>query len=136
MSDLELDGVTTCPNCSEENDPEFDCDATLGRRRLRRQVARWDVPGLPVRILDWECYLSPDGNARAATHAENGTVTYIGGRLIAHGDAPAEVLRWLIRPLLRVTWDQGRITALREPRDSLNHNPYIGEPPNKDKDVS
>lgn len=26
MSDPELEGITNCPNCGEENDPEFDCE--------------------------------------------------------------------------------------------------------------
>lgn len=89
-----------------------------------------------MRILDWECTISPDGDVRAAKHAENGTAVSINGRFMGHADVPREVFLWLIRPLLRVVWDQGCITALRAPMGALNDNPYIGEPPNKDKDVS
>lgn len=96
-----------------------------------------------MRIGDWECVISPDGNTRAAScsRSEGGSVAFINGRLVAHADAPREVMLWLLRPLLRQAWDSGCVTGLgappREPVEKVYAmNPYNGEPPNKDHDPS
>ncbi len=89
-----------------------------------------------MRILDWEVTINHDGSVRCAQHPENGNVTWINGRLVGHCDVPPEVFAWLIRPQLRRSWDMGCITALRAPTGALWGNPYIGEPPNKDKEPS
>lgn len=82
-----------------------------------------------MRIDGWECIASPDGLTRHVAHAENGSATYMNGRLVGHCDLPREVLRWLIRPLLRHTWDAACLVPSQP-------NPYEGEPPNKDNDPS
>lgn len=94
-----------------------------------------------MRIQDWECVVSPDGHTRAAAHKENGNIVSIDGRLVGHCDAPREVTLWLMRPLLRQSWESGCVIGLGCPEDTPSPeayalNPYNGEPPNKDKDVS
>lgn len=84
-----------------------------------------------MRIKDWECVVSPDGNARGASHPDNGVVSYIHGvGLNAHAAIPPEVLDWLLRPRLRTCWDAGALYG------TTVQNPYNGEPPNKDKEPS
>ena len=94
-----------------------------------------------MRIANWECTISPDGDVRTAKHTENGTAVSINGRFMGHADVPREVFLWLIRPLLRNAWESGCVIGLGCPEDAPSRgaydmNPYTGEPPNKDKDVS
>lgn len=94
-----------------------------------------------MRIQGWELTISPDGQTRAAKHVEDGVAMSVNGRFIGHADVPREVFLWLIRPLLRTTWDAGCIIGLgcpfpANPEEAYTLNPYSGEPPNKDKDVS
>jgi hypothetical protein len=93
-----------------------------------------------MRILDWECTITPDGDVRTAKHPENGTAVSINGRFMGHADVPREVFLWLIRPLLRQAWCDGNGAPEDDGQGSwqrnASENPYNGEPPNKDKDVS
>lgn len=98
-----------------------------------------------MRILDWECVVNHDGTVRVAKHAENGTAMWSAGRLMGHADVPREVFAWLIRPQLRQAWESGCVIGLGAPTimgtqpaigSAYDLNPYNGEPPNKDKDVS
>lgn len=84
-----------------------------------------------MRIKDWECVISPDGMSRGASHKDEGSVVYIHGvGLRAHAAVPPEVMDWLMRPRLRVCWEEGCIEGAE---NVLAKNPYLGEPPNKDK---
>ncbi len=96
-----------------------------------------------MRIKDWECHANPDGSQRGASHQHEGSVIYVGGRLVGNCNLPAEVLEWLLRPLLRAVWKDGFSQATPEylepfldTDDVRAMNPYDGEPPNKDKDPS
>ena len=90
-----------------------------------------------MRIQGWECSVSEDGMSRGATHPTNGTFTWLHGRLIGAGDAPREVVEWLIRPRLRKCWESGCVMGLGAPLSAATtvhqSNPYNDEPPNKDK---
>lgn len=93
-------------------------------------VSRW-----AMRIKDFECVVSHDGNSRAAASQDNGNACYIHGQgLVAHGGVTTAVLRWLLRPLLREAWEAGWYAAVRGV--GVDENPYTGEPPNKDNDPS
>ncbi len=88
-----------------------------------------------MRIQGWELTIGPAGDVRTAKHAECGTAVSINGRFMGHADVPREVFLWLIRPLLRDAWLDG---AMAQPRGHHvnENNPYNGEPPSKDKEVS
>lgn len=96
-----------------------------------------------MRISGWECVINHDGTVRVAKNLHGGSIAWVGGRIIAQCDAPAEVVEWLMRPRLRSSWrnafDQGMTyESLRGShlmRD-LPPNPYDGEPPNKDHEPS
>lgn len=89
-----------------------------------------------MKISGWECIVGAYGS-RAASHPENGTITWLQGRIIGSCDAPPEVIMWLIRSALhrayRVGFERGENY---EREQSERFNPYDGEPPNKDSDPS
>jgi len=80
-----------------------------------------------MKIRGWYCVSSNDGSSRGATHPENGTITWLNGRIIGACDAPREVVEWLIRPSLRSAWARGHSQG-----PAGKANPWAGEPPNKD----
>ncbi len=88
-----------------------------------------------MRIQDWECTINHDGTVRAAKHAENGVAVWSPNGLMAQGGIPAEVLEWLIRPMLRKTWEDGLEQGMPRQCD-FDLNPYAGEPPHKDDEPS
>ena len=90
-----------------------------------------------MRILDWECTINHDGTVRGAQHAEHGVMMWTHQGLMGNAAVPPEVLEWLMRPVLRATWNSGwdaGYDAGKGLADSAN--PYNGEPPNKDNEPS
>ncbi len=82
-----------------------------------------------MRIDGWECVVDETGKSRGVSHPTRGNMVWLNGRLIGHGDVPADVVAWLIRPALSYAWERGQ-------RHDGWHNPYAGEPRNKDRDPS
>lgn len=86
-----------------------------------------------MRIDGWEIVVDETGQSRGASHPVRGSMVWLNGRLIGHGDVPPEVVEWLIRPALRSAWSKGCVAASAvKPVE----NPFDGEPPSKDHEPS
>ncbi len=93
-----------------------------------------------MKINGWTCTIG-EGDVRTAKHPENGTAVFFkNSRFIGHADCPVEVMRWLLRPLLREVWRDGvnstETYGYNVDKFDEQNNPFWGEPPNKDNDVS
>jgi hypothetical protein len=99
-----------------------------------------------MRINGWECTANHDGSVRVAKHSTEGTMAWVGGRIIGEGAVPAEVVAWLMRARYRQLWsaafDQGVAYEILKGVEGILRmtqrpsNPYDGELPDKDNEPS